>query len=306
MSDPDLADQPGREAPCELLPAVPPVAAAVDAALAGARDHRPGLAFGAPHGGEELVRVVLVHQQLDRAGRIRDEEDVLPGLAAVARAVDAPLRVRAEGVPGRGEVREVGVVRVDANAPDLARLAQAQVAPGRAVVVGAVHAASRRDIAADRVGARAHVEDVRVGGRHRDRADGPDRDAVVRDVRPRLPGALGLPDASARGAEVEGVRPGTDAGDRGDAATPERAELAEAQRLEFGRRHLPARRVGRVEGGVGGGLRRGCSGLRRSCGGMRRGRTRGRQLAQGEHGWQQCAEPRHDSTAAGAPAFRFR
>ena len=260
MSDPDLADQLRRQAPGKLLPAVAPVAAAVDPAFAGPRDHRPGLALGSPHGGVELVRVVLVHQQLDRPGRVRHEEDVFPRLPAVAGAVDAALRVRAEGVAGSGEVRDVGVARVDADAADLAGVAKAEVAPGGAVVVGAVDAAAGRDVAADGVGAGADVEDGRVGGRHRDGADRADGDAVVGDVLPRLARALRLPDAAAGGTEVEGVRLGAYAGDGGDTTAPEGAQFTEAEGLEFGRGDLPLGRVGGVEGGLRRGLRGGRAG----------------------------------------------
>ena len=68
-----------------------------------------GVAPEAPGRGVEDARIRRVHRQVDRAGVAIDEEDALPVLAAVARAIDAAHVVRAEGVAQRGDVDEVGI-----------------------------------------------------------------------------------------------------------------------------------------------------------------------------------------------------
>ena len=76
--------------------------------------------------------------------------------------------------------------------------------PRAARVGGLVDAvAVRRHDAADGVLAHADVDDVRVGGRDRDRADRRGLHLAVGDVGPRAAAVGGLPDAAADAAEVE-------------------------------------------------------------------------------------------------------
>ena len=64
--------------------------------------------------------------------------------------IDAALGVRAEDVAERGDVDEVGIPRVDADAPMWRVSLEADVRPGLAGVGRLVDAVAVRDVAADR------------------------------------------------------------------------------------------------------------------------------------------------------------
>ena len=80
--------------------------------------------------GEEHARVGGIHGEVHRPRLVVHEEDLLPAGAPVLRAEDPALRVGAEGVAERGHVDEVGVLGMDADAPDLPRVLEADALPG--------------------------------------------------------------------------------------------------------------------------------------------------------------------------------
>src|SRR6185369_6685174 len=84
------------------LPRVAPVARDVEAAARTAARHVPGPAPRLPQAGEDDARIRGVDGHV--AGpRVRVLlQDLLPGLAAVAGAIHAALRIRSEGVPEHG------------------------------------------------------------------------------------------------------------------------------------------------------------------------------------------------------------
>src|SRR5262249_21968385 len=150
----------------------------------------------------EQLRVLRVHRQIDEAGILVDELHLRPGLAAVGGLVDAALLVRRPEVAQRRDVHDVGVLRVDDDAADVARLLETDVLPGLAAVGGLVHAVAPRDAVARVVLAGADPHDVGVGRRHRDGTDAQGR-LVVEDRLPAVAAVGGLPDAAGRGAEVD-------------------------------------------------------------------------------------------------------
>ena len=92
---------------------------------------------------------------------------------------------------------------MDADAGDVAGVAEAEVGPCLAAVDGAVDAVAVADVAADLGLAHAGVDHVGVG---LGGGDGPDCGGVeeaVRDVFPVGAAVRGLPDATGAGAEVE-------------------------------------------------------------------------------------------------------
>ena len=88
---------------------------------------------------------------------------MLPGIAAVLRSIDAAGGAGAEGVAQSGNVEEIGVGRVHADAGDVAGVAKTEVGPGLAAVDGAVDAVAVADVAADLGLAHAGVDHVGVG-----------------------------------------------------------------------------------------------------------------------------------------------
>ena len=149
-------------------------------------------------------------------------EDLLPRLPAVPRAIDAALRVRAEGLAQDGRVGDVGVCRVDDHRADLAVLLP-HVLPRLAGVGGLVDAVSLCDVAADVGLAGADVDDVRVGRRHRDRADRARR-LVVEDRLPPDPAVRGLPHPARGRGRVVRERIAGHAGHPRDAPARRRAD----------------------------------------------------------------------------------
>ena len=192
----------------------------------------PGLALGLPDGGEEDARVGRVHRQVDGAGAVADMEHLLPAGAAVTRAEDAALFVGAEDMAQGGNVDQVGVLRVYADAPDLSAVAQADVAPAGAGVGRAVDADTRRYVAARAGRAGAGVDHIGVGGRHRQGADRADLELLVGDVGPAEAGIGCLPDAASRGAHVERVAVAAHPGHRRHAAAAIGADVAELEGLQ--------------------------------------------------------------------------
>ena len=139
------------------------------------------------------------------AGVLVLEQHVLERLAAVGRAEDAALLVRAVGMAERGDEQAIRVLRIDRELRNLLRVAQAEMRPGLAGVGRFVDAVADGEVRARQPFAAADVDDVRIGRRDGDPADRSGR-LVVED---RLPGAAGvgrLPDAAVDHADVEGVR----------------------------------------------------------------------------------------------------
>ena len=124
-----------RQSVGQLGPRVAAVGGAVDAAAGSAAVEAPGAPSALVRGREERARVRRVHDQVDGAGVVVDVQDLLPRVAAVGGAVDAPLRVGPPQVADRRHVSHVRIPRVDLNARDVVRVGQPQVRP-RAPGVG--------------------------------------------------------------------------------------------------------------------------------------------------------------------------
>ena len=228
--EPDVAQQPARQA--GVARQLGPVRAAVggleDPAPYAPRDELPGEALRLPERGVQHLGIRGIHREVGGAGGIVAEQDLGPRFAAVAGLVDPALGVRSERASLRGHVHDVGVRGMDPHARDLLGLGEAEGGPRPAGVSGLEHAVAVGDVAADRVLARAHVDDVGVRLADADRAD---RTAEVLVAR-REPGVAavgGLEDAAAGGPHpvLVGTRRRTRHGHRPAAA--EDADLAPFQ-----------------------------------------------------------------------------
>src|SRR5215813_2745549 len=80
-----------------------------------------------PERGVEHLGLARIHHEVGDAGGVVAEEDLLPRLAAVVRAIDASVGTGTEHVPLRADVDEVRVLRMDAHARDLPRVGKADV-----------------------------------------------------------------------------------------------------------------------------------------------------------------------------------
>ena len=90
--------------------------------------------------GHQEVGVLRIQREAGAAGVRVDEEDALPGLAAILGAEDAALFLRPGEAAGDAGVDGIGIGGVDDDAPDAAALHQPHVLPGGAGVGGFVDA----------------------------------------------------------------------------------------------------------------------------------------------------------------------
>src|SRR6185312_11448720 len=91
--DPDPAEHAARQAGVarDVRPMRAAVSALVQAAARPTVIQRPGCALRLPHRGIQDVRIARIHHEVDRAGLVIDEENLLPGLAAVSGLEDAAI-----------------------------------------------------------------------------------------------------------------------------------------------------------------------------------------------------------------------
>src|SRR6185437_5278574 len=162
--------------PSELCPGRATIRALEDAAAGATADQDPRLAPRLPEGRVERPRIRGVHDEVDDPRRVVAKEDLVPRLAAIRGLVDAALGIGGPDMPERSHVYDVGIVRIDTHARDLARLREADVRPRLPAISGLVYAIAMRHVAADVVLASAHIHDVGIRLAH---ADGAHRAAEV-------------------------------------------------------------------------------------------------------------------------------
>src|SRR6185295_6189948 len=129
--DADDAERPLRQAGVlrQLRPGVAAVGALPQAGAGAAALEAVRRALHPPERGVEDARIDRVHLQVDGADFVAARQHALPALAAVLRTVDAAHLVWAEQVAEHGDVDEIGVLRVDADARDLPRVGEADRLP---------------------------------------------------------------------------------------------------------------------------------------------------------------------------------
>src|SRR5208337_1139182 len=99
-------------------------------------------------------------------------EHLLEGRPAIGRTKDAALRIGAVRMSCNRDEQPVGIVRINRHLRNLLPLAQSQVRPGGAAIGGFVDSISDRQIGTMQAFAAGNVNDVGVGGRDFDGADG--------------------------------------------------------------------------------------------------------------------------------------
>ena len=131
--------------------------------------------------------------------------------------------IRPVGMPKAATNRRFGFLRIDFDIGDHLRIAQAQMGPGLAGVGGFIHAIAHGKIGPDDAGAAADVDDVGVGRRDRDGADGAGG-LVIEERNPGGPVIGGAPDAAVIEADIEDIRLAGHARKRARAAGPGRPD----------------------------------------------------------------------------------
>src|SRR5262249_18482834 len=103
-----------------------------DAATGTAAFAAPSLDVDLPGAGEECVRILGIHGDLGGAGVFVNEENALPGLAAVLSAEDAALRLWSVAGAESGDKDDVRIVRIDDDAAYATGCVESHVLPGLA------------------------------------------------------------------------------------------------------------------------------------------------------------------------------
>ncbi len=169
--------------------------------------------------------ITVVEHHFARAVITGGLEDVGPGPAAIRGAVDAAAVVG--GVTEGGDDDHIGVGGINQDAVDHHGVFKADVLPGLAGIGGLPHAvAQAAQEGTDHGGVTgAGIHDIRIGGNDLNGADGIHAFYLVEDGEPGDAGTGGFPDASLGRARVIHAGLADDAGDRGNAAAVERADV---------------------------------------------------------------------------------
>ena len=178
----------------------------MECAAGAAAFHRPGRAIRLPGRRVQHIGVLRIHRQVDRAAAVVAIEHLLPGLAAILRAIHASIRVWPIRMPEHRRIDEIRIGRVHTNLADHFGVAKADVRPRLAGIGGLVNAVALNDVAAEARLPHADVDDVRVRGRDCQRAHRGGAEVVVADGRPGQAVVGGLPHAAADCAKVVLVR----------------------------------------------------------------------------------------------------
>src|SRR5437016_13091716 len=224
--DTDAAERAlGHAVAFDALPGGAVVVRTVEAVLVAATVERPGRTVAFPHRGEENVWILRIENDVDPTGTVVKIENFLPGLAAIASAENAALGVLAVGVAESSDEGDVGIRGMDDDFADVTRVFQADLVPGFAAVVRTVNAVAEGNVAANASFAGADRDDVGIGFRNRDAADGGSGLLVEK----RIPGnaaVSGFPNAAGNRAEIIRVRLARHSGYGKRTATTERADEA--------------------------------------------------------------------------------
>ena len=156
-------------------------------------------------GGIEGFRAFGIHGNVAYAGVVIDFQDLLPGLAAIAGLVNAPLRVGSPKMTLCRHINDFRIFRMNDDSADVVCFFQSHVLPGLAGIEGLVNAVAPRGTLAIIGLAGSDPNDRWVRWRDGDVADG--RHALlIEDRLPRSPVVRSLPHTAGSCADVNDIR----------------------------------------------------------------------------------------------------
>src|SRR5215469_11519520 len=103
-----------------------------------------------------------IESYIDSAGILVFIKNLLPGLAAIERAEDAPLRVGSIGMAECRDKRDIRIRWIDDDFANGSRIVQTDVLPRLAAVERLVHAVAVRDVSANAGLAGSDVKHVMI------------------------------------------------------------------------------------------------------------------------------------------------
>ena len=186
-ADADLADRPVRQARRvrDLAPGVAAIGGLEESGTRSAARELPRNPGDLPERRVDRVGVLRIDRQIDCAGPGVAKEHARPAAAAIARTIDASRLGGLRRIAERRRVNDVGIGGMDAQARDGQGVGQSDVFPVLPRVARFVDTVALHDVAAQLRLTHADVDDVGIGGRHRDRADRGAGNLSVGDRRPR-------------------------------------------------------------------------------------------------------------------------
>ena len=221
----------------QTLRELPPVVAAVGglvepaarAAISVAVFPRPFARL--PKAGVKDVGVRRVHFDVRAAGVFVHIKNLLPILAAVRRAINAALGVRAVGMPEHGGKHVVRVAGINGERRNLLAVAEAQMRPGLAAIGGFINAVAHREVRPLQAFAGRDVNSIRVGRRD---GDGSNRlrGLLVEDGRPGAAVVVRFPNPAVHLTHVKNIGLARDACGRARPPAAVRTNQPPAQPLE--------------------------------------------------------------------------
>ena len=169
--DTNLPDHPLRQTrvASNVRPGVTAIGRLVQAAVGSPADIVPRKTLQLIERRVEHIGVGRVHREVERAGPIALVQDLLPGLATVLRAIDAPLGIGPEDVAHGCHEHDVGILGVDADLRDVAGFLEPHVGPCLSAIGRLVDPVSRCQVLSRQRFARADVHHGGVRQGHVDR-----------------------------------------------------------------------------------------------------------------------------------------
>ncbi len=146
-----------------------------------------------------------IENDVAAARAVAEVENFLPGFAAITRAEDAALGVRAVGVPESGDKGDIGIRRMDDDLADVARVLQSNVVPSLAAVVRTIDAIAEGDVAANAGFTGADINYIGIGVGDRDAADR-GGGLFIEEGIPGNAAVHGFPNAAGGGAKIVSVQ----------------------------------------------------------------------------------------------------
>src|SRR5205807_5087275 len=122
----------------------------------------PGRTPRRPQVGINRLRIAGIECQIDRAGVLVLVQNLLPGGAAVQRAKDATLGIRAIGVSQSRNQHPVGIPGINDDCANLLGVTQAQMLPALSAIGGFVDAVAYGKIWPPQTLAAAHINDLGI------------------------------------------------------------------------------------------------------------------------------------------------
>src|SRR6516162_4950520 len=217
-----------------LRPAVAAIGGTEEAASRPSARDVPEVPAGLPEGRKQHTRIARIHRQIDGARVGVSIQHFAPGPSAVARSEDPALIVGAEYVAKCGDIDEIGVQGMDADAADEPGSTEAQMAPGPAGIRRFVNAVAVGYVEPYLGLPGADIDHVGVRGRHGERTDRGGAEKAVAHATPIDPAIHRFPHASGAGAEIEDAAVFGVTGNGDDAAAPRRPDAAPFEGVELG------------------------------------------------------------------------